>query len=110
LARILTGAGIDLNPQAPQLKPELQPLLVRDGAFEFNPARHDFGDKTFLGKTIKGSGFAEIQQAVDILCASPATAQHISREIAVYFVSDDPPKALTDRMAQTFSRTGGDIA
>lgn len=110
LARILTGAGIDLNPEAPRLKPEQQPLLIRDGLFEFNPARHDFGDKILLGKTIKGSGFAEIEQAVDILCASPETARHISREIAVYFVSDDPPKALTDRMAQTFMRTGGDIA
>jgi uncharacterized protein (DUF1800 family) len=110
LARILTGAGIDLNPVGPQLKPELQPLLIRDGAFEFNPARHDFGDKSFLGKTIKGSGFAEIEQAVDMLCANPATAQHISHEIAVYFVSDDPPKALTDRMAQAFMKTGGDIA
>jgi uncharacterized protein (DUF1800 family) len=110
LARILTGAGIDLNPENPKLKPELQPLLVRDGAFEFNPARHDFGDKVLLGKTIKGSGFAEIEQALDILCTSPATAQHISREIAIYFVSDDPPKALTDRMAQTFIRTQGDIA
>ncbi len=110
LARILTGAGIDLKPVDPPLKPELQHLLVRDGLFEFNPARHDFGDKVFLGRTIKGSGFAEIEQAVDILCANPATAQHISREIAVYFVADDPPKALTDRMAQTFMRTQGDIA
>jgi uncharacterized protein (DUF1800 family) len=110
LARILTGAGIDLNPEDPKLKPELQPLLVRDGAFEFNPARHDFGDKVFLGKTIRGRGFAEIEQALDILCSNPATAQHISREIAIYFVSDDPPKALTDRMAQTFMRTHGDIA
>jgi uncharacterized protein (DUF1800 family) len=110
LARILTGAGIDLKPENPALKPELQPLLVREGAFEFNPARHDFGDKEFLGHTIKGSGFAEIEQAVDILCASPATAQHISRQIAIYFVADDPPKALTERMAQTFMRTQGDIA
>ncbi len=110
LARILTGAGIDLKPENPALKPELQPLLVREGAFEFNPARHDFGDKVFLGRAIKGSGFAEIEQAVDILCASPATAQHISRQIAIYFVADDPPKALTDRMAQTFMRTQGDIA
>ena len=110
LARVLTGTGIDLNPETPKLKPELQPLLVRDGAFEFNPARHDFGDKVLLGKTIKGSGFAEIEQALDILCANPATAQHISREIAIYFVSDDPPMALTDRMAQTFMRTQGDIA
>jgi uncharacterized protein (DUF1800 family) len=110
LARILTGAGIDRNPEPPRLTAEQQPLLVRDGLFEFNPARHDFGDKIFLGKTIKGGGFAEIEQAVDILSTSPETARHISREIAVYFVSDDPPKALTDRMAQTFLRTGGDIA
>jgi uncharacterized protein (DUF1800 family) len=110
LARILTGAGIDIKPENPRLKPEWQPLLVRDGLFEFNPARHDFGDKVFLGKTIKGSGFAEIEQAVDALCANPATAQHISREIAIYFVSDDPPKSLTDKMAETFMRTQGDIA
>jgi uncharacterized protein (DUF1800 family) len=110
LARILTGAGIDPRPDDPKLRPELQPLLVRDGLFEFNPARHDFGDKVLLGRSIKGSGFTEIEQAVDILCASPATAQHISREIAIYFVSDDPPKTLTDRMAQTFMRTHGDIA
>ena len=110
LARILTGAGIDLNPEPPRLKPEQQHLLIRDGLFTFNPARHDFSDKTFLGKTIKGSGFAEIEQAVGILCTHPATAQHISRQIAVYFVADDPPKTLTDRMAQTFTRTGGDIA
>jgi uncharacterized protein (DUF1800 family) len=110
LARILTGAGIDPNPKNPTLTPALQPLLVRDGLFEFNPARHDFGDKIFLGRTIKGSGFAEIEQAVDILCANPATARHISRQIATYFVSDDPPAALTDRMAQTFMRTQGDIA
>ena len=109
LARILTGAGIDLRPDSPKLRPEQQPLLIRDGAFEFNPARHDFGDKVFLGRPIKGSGFAEIEQAVDMLCASPATAEHISREIAIYFVADDPPKALVDRMAQVFMQTQGDI-
>src|SRR6201996_9437483 len=45
LARILTGVGIDLKPEDPKLKPELQSRLVREGAFEFNPARHDYGDK-----------------------------------------------------------------
>jgi len=110
LARILTGAGIDRNQEPPKVPPEQQHLLIREGLFEFNPVRHDFGDKTFLGKPIKGSGYDEIAQAVEILCAHPATAQHIARQIAVYFVADDPPKALTDRMAQTFARTGGDIA
>ena len=58
LAGILTGAGIDPRPQDPKLKPQLQPLLIRDGLFEFNPARHDFIDKTLLGKTVKARGFA----------------------------------------------------
>ena len=110
LARILTGVGIDLNPEGPKLKPELQGQLIRDGLFEFNPARHDFGDKIFLGQHIKGRGFAEVEEALDILCRHPATARHISRQIAVYFVADDPPAPLVERMTQTFIRTNGDIA
>jgi uncharacterized protein (DUF1800 family) len=110
LARILTGVGIDLKPDDPKLKPELQSELLRDGLFEFNPARHDFGDKIFLGQTIKGRGFAEVQQALDILCHHPATARYIARKIATYFAADEPPAALVDRMTQTFMRTDGDIA
>jgi uncharacterized protein (DUF1800 family) len=110
LARILTGVGMDFKDEDPKLKPELQGQLVRDGLFEFNPARHDYGDKVFLGQQIKGSGFAEVEQAIDILARQPATARHISRQIATYFVADDPPAALVDRMTQTFQHTNGDIA
>src|SRR5258708_6146119 len=110
LARILTGLGIDLKPEDPQLKPELRPQLVREGAFEFNPARHDYGDKTFLGHTIKGRGLAEVDEAIDILVHHPATASHLSKQIATYFVSDNPPDSLVQKMAQTFKTTDGDIA
>ena len=110
LARVLTGIGIDIKPETPKLKPELQGLLIRDGLFEFNPARHDFGDKVFLGQTIKGGGFAEVEEALNILCRHPATARHIARQIAVYFVGDNPPVTLVDHMTQTFMRTDGDIA
>lgn len=55
LARILTGVGVDLKPDPPRLKPQWQPLYVRAGLFEFNPARHDFGDKHFLGMTSRGA-------------------------------------------------------
>lgn len=109
LARILTGVGIDVNPENPKLKPELQSQLVREGAFEFNPARHDFGDKMFLGHPIKGRGLAEVDEALDILCRQPATATHISQKLATYFVSDSPPAALVARMAQTFQKTDGDL-
>jgi uncharacterized protein (DUF1800 family) len=110
LARILTGVGIDLKPEDPKLKPELQSQLVREGAFEFNPARHDYGDKVFLGHTIKGRGLAEVDEAVDILVRHPATATHLCRQIAIYFVAENPPEALVQRMAQVFKSTDGDIA
>jgi uncharacterized protein (DUF1800 family) len=110
LARILTGVGIDLKPEDPKLKPELQSQLVREGAFEFNPARHDYGDKVFLGHEIKGRGLAEVDEAVDILVHHPATAVHLSRQIATYFISENPPEALVQRMAQTFKTSDGDIA
>jgi uncharacterized protein (DUF1800 family) len=106
----LTGVGVDLKPEDPKLKPELQSQLVREGAFEFNPARHDYGDKIFLGHPIKGRGLAEVDEAIDILVHHPATATHLSRQIATYFVSDNPPESLVQLMAQTFKTTGGDIA
>ncbi|WP_163466861.1 DUF1800 family protein, partial [Klebsiella oxytoca] len=71
---ILTGVGIDARPENPRLRPELQAQLVRNGLFEFNPARHDYGDKVFLGRTIKGRGFAEVEEALDMLVREPATA------------------------------------
>jgi len=110
LARILTGVGVNLAPTAPNLKPEYRALYIRAGLFEFNPNRHDFGDKTFLGHEIHGSGFGEVEQALDILCQQPATARHISSQIATYFMGDSPPPAVVDRMAQTFQRSDGDIA
>jgi uncharacterized protein (DUF1800 family) len=109
LARILTGVGIDLKTEDPKLKPELMSQLFRQGAFEFNPARHDYGDKTFLGHVIKGRGLAEVDEALDILCRQPATASHISQKLATYFVGDNPPVALVGRMAQTFRSSDGDI-
>lgn len=109
MVRILTGVGVAINPRAPRLRPNRQALYVRHGGFEFNPARHDFGDKVLLGHTIHGSGFDEVRQALDLLVAQPACAHFISLQLATYFVADDPPAALVDAMAETFQRTHGDI-
>jgi uncharacterized protein (DUF1800 family) len=83
---------------------------VREGLFEFNPNRHDYGDKLFLGHPIKGRGLAEVDEALDMISRAPATAHFISRKLAVYFVSDNPSAALIERMAATFRQTDGDIA
>jgi uncharacterized protein (DUF1800 family) len=110
LARILTGVSVDISPDAPKLKAAYQPLLVREGLFEFNPNRHDFGDKVLLGHAIKGSGFGEVEQALDILAREPATAHHLSAQLATFFMGDNPPPRLVNRMAASFQRSGGDIA
>ncbi len=110
LSRILTGAGVNLTSNTPNVRPMLRSQFVRDGLFVFNPNRHDYGDKTFLGQHIVGSGLAEVNRAVDILSRAPATSRFISRKLALYFVSDNPPSALVERMAATFRKTDGEIA
>src|SRR5499427_1015661 len=111
LARVLTGVGVNFQPQDPKApKPVVaQPDNIRNGLFEFNGARHDYGVKHFLGHTIEGRGFAELEQALDIISRHPATAAHVSRQLATYFVSDTPPEPLVQRMAQAFRATDGDI-
>jgi uncharacterized protein (DUF1800 family) len=101
---------VDANPEPPAVPRERAAQLVRDGLFEFNPARHDYGDKTFLGHPIKGSGLPEVEAALDILARHPATAHHIARQLAVYFVADAPPEPLVKRIAETWQKTDGNIA
>ena len=110
LARIFTGVGINLGTTKPAVKPALASQYVRNGLFEFNPNRHDYGDKVFLGVTVKGRGLPEVESALDRLASSPATAHFVSRKLAMYFVRDDPSAALVDQMSQTFLQSDGDIA
>lgn len=63
-----------------------------------------------LGKKIKENGEMEGRELLHMLASSPATAQFISRKLAVRFVADDPPQALVDRMAKSYMASGGDIA
>ncbi|WP_372382459.1 DUF1800 domain-containing protein [Xanthomonas sp. NCPPB 1068] len=114
LALILTGAGLvpvkaDGAPPVPMAVPG-QPPVVRKGLFEFNPARHQPGDKLLLGQRIAAGGLDEIEHAVQLLVRQPACARFVSQRMAEYFVSDTPPPALVARMASTFERSDGDIA
>jgi uncharacterized protein (DUF1800 family) len=109
LARVLTGVGINPGP-APHLKPEWQPMYVRRGAFEFNPARHDFAPKVLLGHPVGGRGLEEVEHAVTLIVQQKACARFISRQLASYFLGDLPAPHLVEAMAGTFQRTDGDIA
>ena len=98
LARMLTGWTFD------------QRRLVRVGeTFRFDPARHDNGAKSWLGRDIAPAGQGEGELALDVLAMHPATARHVSFQLAQYFVSDAPPPSLVDRMARTWLASQGDI-
>lgn len=96
VARILTGWTVE-RPQ-------------RGGGFEFDPNRHEPGTKKALGQKFKDHGEEEGRELLHYLATRPATAQFISRKLAIRFVSDDPPQSLIDRMADTYLSSGGDIS
>ncbi len=96
LARIFTGWGIQRR--------------TGDGSgFKFYANRHDNSDKIFLGIPIKGGGVEEGQRALDILANHPSTARYISYKLAQYFVADQPPGSLVNKLAKRFKETNGNI-
>ncbi|MFC6788342.1 DUF1800 domain-containing protein [Methylobacterium komagatae] len=110
LARILTGLGIASGREAIKLRPEHKADLIQDGLFLFNPNRHDYGDKVFLGHTIKGRGFGEVEEALDLIAHSFATARNVTRALATYYLGHPPDDALATRLAEVFTRSDGDTA
>jgi uncharacterized protein (DUF1800 family) len=109
LARVLTGVGITFGDNAPRVRRELQGFYVREGMFEFNPNRHDFGPKRLLGEPITTRGLAELDEALDRLARHPAAARFICRKLAIFWMSDDPPQTVIDAMVRTFRASDGRI-
>ena len=97
LARILTGWGLDEKGEHGK------------SGFYFDRNRHDSRDKVLLGTPISGGGIDEVERALDLLARHPSTAHHISYQLAQYFIADEPPKALVEKLARRFSDTDGDI-
>jgi uncharacterized protein (DUF1800 family) len=95
VARAFTGWTIRLPRQDPE--------------FLFNERVHDTKEKIVLGQKINAGGVRDGEKVLDLLARHPKTAQHLSLKMARRFVSDDPPAALVERMAQTFLKSDGDI-
>jgi uncharacterized protein (DUF1800 family) len=82
----------------------------RKGSVYFDPALHDDGEKTVLGRRIQaGGGESDLDRVVEIVCNHPSTARHIATKLSQKFVSENPPTTLIDRVAKVFTTTGGDI-
>ena len=111
-ARNQPATEIQLMEQAgdtPEVQETRQAIFDSKFGSYFDPRRHDFGKKVLLRHEITGKGEQEIEEALDILAKQPATAHHISFQLAQYFVADKPPAALVNRMAKRFIDSDGSI-
>lgn len=79
-----------------------------DGAAQFEPALHQPGPKTILGKTY-AEGPEALAALLTDLARHPATAQHLAGKLARHFVTDQPPAALVQAVAERFRASDGDL-
>ncbi len=77
--------------------------------FKFDDRLHDPDPKIVLGRKIHAGGMKDGEQVINLLVHHSSTAKFISTKLARRFVSDNPPPALVQRMAQTFQSSDGDI-
>jgi uncharacterized protein (DUF1800 family) len=99
LARVLTGWTV--GPQS-------------DNGFRFVPRLHDTGTKQVLGRSFGGSnrsndGVREGEEAIRMLARHPSTASRVCLRLAQFFVADNPPPALVERLRQNFLTTQGNL-
>jgi uncharacterized protein (DUF1800 family) len=107
---IIAPRGAGAAAQAVMNGPMAEMARTKAGSFIFRPAVHDNGEKIVLGHKIPaGGGMKDGLMVLDILSHQPATARFIATKLVRRFVSDEPPPALVDRVAQTFLKTDGDI-
>jgi uncharacterized protein (DUF1800 family) len=67
--------------------------------FIFDRRQHDYGSKTFLGKTGNFAG----DDIITIILAQPACPKFVASELFSYFVYDNLEEGLADSLGETFA-------
>jgi uncharacterized protein (DUF1800 family) len=119
LARALTGwtvAGLAQGRFRVTMRARaggrVQPLQNRtDGplGFEFHDRLHEPGIRTILGVRYDAAGVQQGERAIRSLCRHPSTANFVATKLVAHFVSDNPPAAAVQRVAQVFRESDGDL-
>lgn len=79
-----------------------------DEAVVFEPQMHEPGPKTIMGKRYP-EGPEALGLVLHDLARHPSTARFLATKLARHFVADEPPVALVDKLAATYTQTGGDL-
>jgi uncharacterized protein (DUF1800 family) len=76
------------------------------GDYLFRPMWHDYGSKTFFGKT----GTFDGKDIVNIILEKPETAQFIVRKVYKHFVNEQVDEVKVKELSQQFFQSGYDIS
>lgn len=76
-----------------------------DEGFRFREEAHDFGEKTFMGRTGDFDGW----NIFNILFEQPATAEFISRKFCRFFAYEEPEEELVQGLADTMRQSGYEV-
>ena len=70
--------------------------------FRFDEQQHDFGEKTFLGRTGDFNG----DDIIGIILAQTVTAEFVSAKLYRYFVREEIADAVKAELGRTFRESG----
>ena len=79
------------------------------GTFSFIKRLHQPGEQVVLGKHYPDTGVEQGRAVLADLARHPATAHHIAFKLARYFVADEPPPTLVDKLEKTFNESDGNL-
>jgi hypothetical protein len=71
-------------------------------AYKFDRDQHDFGAKTFLGRT----GALNGDDIIDTILAQPVTGEFVAGKLYKYFVRDDVPASVRTELGRSFRESG----
>ncbi|QBF30946.1 DUF1800 family protein [Thalassococcus sp. S3] len=82
-----------------------------ENGFKFRKDFVEPGPETVLGQTYHSDppSMEPIRTVLQDLAVHPATASHLSRKLAVHFVSDSPEPDLVEHMTARYTDTEGDL-
>jgi uncharacterized protein (DUF1800 family) len=99
LAKVLTGWTIIPADGDPEHGAE----------FAFIRRMHEPGPQTVIGRIYHDSGVEQGRVILADLARHPATAKHVASKLVRHFISDAPPTALVERLANRFLETDGNL-
>ena len=95
-AMVLTGLTVDPQVMETAFRPQIS-----------EPGAHDVLGVSYGGAKRTRKDYLAM---LDDLAVNPKTAEHISRKLAVHFISDQPPQEMIQAMSEAWKKTDGELS